>query len=179
MLRYEGGYPRPGGECKESFNEASADERASAKAFSTCPAERVKLRDQGGYFGRVEKCRDVANSRAARYLASCHSRVPLGWPRPSAALTARGPLFLDLQDLLYSGHRTAPMPKPHVRRELEHENVELRAALLEQWEEAHFDHCGRLPHAEGQHCMWPPPVVLGVTPNEAYEIQLRQGEECA
>jgi len=42
--------------------------------------------------------------------------------------------------------------------------VALREALQEQWEEAHFDHCGRL-NGPGdtclQHpCMWPKPKAL-------------------
>ena len=41
------------------------------------------------------------------------------------------------------------------------EVAELRAALLDQWVAAHFDHCGRLPHKPGARCHWPPPIVLG------------------
>jgi hypothetical protein len=36
----------------------------------------------------------------------------------------------------------------------------LAVELERQWEEAHFDHCGRWPHSEGQPCHWPRPDVL-------------------
>jgi hypothetical protein len=39
------------------------------------------------------------------------------------------------------------------------ENNALREALEEQWEEAHFDHCGRL-HGPDKPCMWPRPELL-------------------
>jgi hypothetical protein len=47
---------------------------------------------------------------------------------------------------------------------LERENHELREALYEQWEAAHFDHCGRWPHSpqHGPRCNWPPPPILGL-----------------
>lgn len=46
---------------------------------------------------------------------------------------------------------------------------ELRENLVEQWEEAHFDHCGRLDRQtgvclKGADCMWHRPRVLDEAP---------------
>lgn len=40
------------------------------------------------------------------------------------------------------------------------ENASLRKALLEQWQEAHYDHCGSWPHDPGHLCRWPKPPIL-------------------
>ena len=58
--------------------------------------------------------------------------------------------------------------RPEVTR-LRSENAALREALEKQWEEAHFDHCGRL-HGADKQCLWPRPKVLAETrgdPNAA------------
>jgi hypothetical protein len=44
---------------------------------------------------------------------------------------------------------------------LERENAALREELENQWEENHFEHCGRTwPHASAVDCMWPYPEIL-------------------
>jgi hypothetical protein len=49
---------------------------------------------------------------------------------------------------------------PRDRPDLERENELLRGALVEQWLDAHGDHCcERWPHPDI--CHWPPPPVLG------------------
>lgn len=55
---------------------------------------------------------------------------------------------------------TRPKRRTSELERLRAENEALRAALEEQWEEAHFDHCGRL-HGPEKTCMWPRPEVLG------------------
>jgi hypothetical protein len=97
MLRNQSRNPRPGGKREETFDEASADESAGAKALATRPAERVKFLDQPGDFGGVEEFRYVADSRATRYLASCHRSSSLRWSRPRQ-LALRGASLSDLQD---------------------------------------------------------------------------------
>lgn len=60
-------------------HETRPNERARTVSLASRPPERVKLRDQGWYFERIKKRRNVANSRAARYLARCHRRsLPCG-----------------------------------------------------------------------------------------------------
>lgn len=55
-------------------------------------------------------------------------------------------------------------PRDEIER-LERENALLREELWEQWEANHFEHCDReWPHAEGVHCSWPLPDVLGLGP---------------
>src|SRR5213078_3633870 len=66
-------HPRPGWEVEQSLDEASANESASAKALAPRPAKRLKLLNQSLDFGRIEEFRNVAYSRATRYLASCHA----------------------------------------------------------------------------------------------------------
>jgi len=93
MLCDQSRYPRPGGEREQTFDEASADERASTEALASGPAERVKFRDQGGYFGRIEEFRNVADGRATRYLASCHASY-LSCGHGLRRFQPRGGLFL-------------------------------------------------------------------------------------
>ena len=65
MLSDESRNPRPRWESKERFDEASADESASAKTLVTSRvAEGVEFRDQGCYFGRVKNLANVAYRRA-------------------------------------------------------------------------------------------------------------------
>jgi hypothetical protein len=45
---------------------------------------------------------------------------------------------------------------------------EALAALAEQWEAAHYDHCGHWPHGPGrEQCHWPPPAALGLPLGDA------------
>jgi hypothetical protein len=75
MFSDQSGYPRPGRKSEQTFDEASADERAGAKAFATSPvANRFNSGDQLAHFGRIEEFRNVADTRATRYLSSCHGR---------------------------------------------------------------------------------------------------------
>jgi hypothetical protein len=74
MLRDQSGRPRPRRESEQTFDEASANEGAGAKAFATAfVADRFNGGDQSGYFRRFENRTDVSNRRATRYLASCHA----------------------------------------------------------------------------------------------------------
>jgi hypothetical protein len=45
---------------------------------------------------------------------------------------------------------------------LDAENAELRAELANQWEENHFEHCGRRLHDFGEGCSWPKPSALAI-----------------
>jgi hypothetical protein len=48
----------------------------------------------------------------------------------------------------------------HGKRALRRENEQLRQALLEQWLDAHAEHCtNEYPHSGT--CHWQPPQVLG------------------
>ena len=58
-------------------------------------------RDQGGYFGRVEKSANVANSRATRYLARCHRSDASVGHAPGSANCA-GALFTVFPGLILS-----------------------------------------------------------------------------
>ena len=53
----------------------------------------------------------------------------------------------------------------------------LRYELVSQWEENHFEHCGRLPHQEGKACMWPYPLVLQTPTPTVVFSELLQGEK--
>ncbi len=47
-----------------------------------------------------------------------------------------------------------------MERDLEKENAELRAELLNQWEYNHAEHCSNdWPHP-GRDCQWPRPPIL-------------------
>src|SRR5712692_4537976 len=92
MLRDQRGDDRPGWDCVEGFDKASADESAGAKALAPRPAERLKFLDQGRDFGRVEEFRNVANSRATRYLSTCHWSYPSCGHAPGSSRFA-GALF--------------------------------------------------------------------------------------
>src|SRR5207247_2207342 len=70
MLRDQRGNARPRGEREQGLDEASADERAGAESLTPTAARRERV-DERRHFGGVEKFRNVANSRATRYLARC------------------------------------------------------------------------------------------------------------
>jgi hypothetical protein len=93
-------YPRPRGKCKESFDEASANESASAKALAPRPTERVQLNDQSCYFGRVEESANILYGRATRYLASCHGSYPSCGHAPGGCNLAGASFFRLLSQIL-------------------------------------------------------------------------------
>lgn len=69
---------------------------ASAVASAARPAQRLKLADQVGDFGRVEKVCDLSGGRLPWYRLACHSSVHLVWSRPRR-LQSRGGSLWDLQ----------------------------------------------------------------------------------
>jgi hypothetical protein len=77
------------GKSKQSLDEASADESASAKALVTSRVtQSFKLRDQSGYLGRIEEFCNVANSRATRCLAVAIEAHAFGGHAPGSATGA-------------------------------------------------------------------------------------------
>src|SRR5439155_9840520 len=72
MLSDQGRHKRPGRQPEQGLDEARSEKGTGAEASASCPAECVKLRDERREFRRVQKCCDVADDRATRYLASCH-----------------------------------------------------------------------------------------------------------
>lgn len=92
MLGDERRDARPGGEREQGLDEASAYERTGTEALAatTLRGERV---DERRYFGGVEECRNVANSRATRYLARCHWRSLSIGHAPGSANCAGALLF--------------------------------------------------------------------------------------
>jgi hypothetical protein len=108
MFRDQGGYPRPGWECKESFDKASADECAGSKPLAPSGiARRVNLIDQRGYFGGVEEFSNVPDRRATRYLASCHRSYPFGGHAPGSANCAGALLFGFAGQILFGASDVA------------------------------------------------------------------------
>jgi hypothetical protein len=94
MLRDQGCNPSPGREVEQTFDEARAEKRTSPIALATpCITERVKLGVEGCYFGGVQEIRYVADSRATRYLASCHASFLSCGQAPGSSRFA-GALFL-------------------------------------------------------------------------------------
>jgi hypothetical protein len=65
MLRDQLGHARPRRDRDrvQRFDQAGAKHRPSAVALPTRPAERIKLRDQRRYFGRVQNGRDFGCDR--------------------------------------------------------------------------------------------------------------------
>jgi hypothetical protein len=101
MILDQGRNARPCREAVESLDETGSDEGAGAVALaaSTPPPERVKLRDQGCYFGRIEKRRDFVNGRATRYLARCHTSYTSCGRAPGSS-KLRGGIFLGFAGLI-------------------------------------------------------------------------------
>ena len=90
MLRDQRRNPRPRGQGEQALDEARAHERAGTKALAPAHVARVKLRDQRGDFGRVEKFRNVAYSRATRYLLPSSASASARRARSSASCAFRG-----------------------------------------------------------------------------------------
>ena len=103
MICDQGRRTRPRREAVECLDERRPDQGAGAIAPATRPAERIQLRDQPSYFGRVEQRRDFTDGRATRYLSTCHSSPNLGLAGPREARTSRGPLFGFLEGNLQVG----------------------------------------------------------------------------
>jgi hypothetical protein len=99
MVFDKSGNPRPGGEAVESFDEASADESASAVTLATPGiAHSVDAFDQGGYFGRVQQGGKSQNRPPDALPCHLPQELHLLWSRPRR-FQPRGGLFcVDLQD---------------------------------------------------------------------------------
>lgn len=82
MLRDQVGHTRPGRQRVERLDEAGTEHRLSAVTLPARPAERVKLSDQGRYFGRIEDCGDLGRDRAPCYVRTCQASAYLSWSRP-------------------------------------------------------------------------------------------------
>ncbi len=69
MIFDKGRRARPRSEAVEALDQARPYEHPSAVPTASCPAESVKLLDQGGYFFGVEQFPNLRSSRTTRYLA--------------------------------------------------------------------------------------------------------------
>ena len=87
-------------EAKEAKRKKREDyrrrQRDDAEAwYDDEPAERVKLRDEGRDFGRVEKCCNVADGRATRYFSRCHrSAISFGHAPGGSAPSPRARVYM-------------------------------------------------------------------------------------
>jgi hypothetical protein len=98
MLSDQRGNARPRRKREESFHKAGPDERTRPEALAPS-AVRCQRVNQRGYFGRVEEFRNVANSRATRYLARCHRRS-LSCGRAPGSANFAGAYFLGFAGLI-------------------------------------------------------------------------------
>ena len=69
--------PRPGRECEQRFNEASANESAGAKALAPRPAKRVQFLDEGCYLEE----RTFPNKRLRNWQRKAANRDLFGHPQ--------------------------------------------------------------------------------------------------
>jgi hypothetical protein len=85
-----------------------------------------------------------------------------------AATTASGTVTIGTPEMVELGIAlkslaavcTTPDSQQALERVVDYLN-KLHRELATQWDENHFEHCGRLPHKDGQPCHWPQPDVLG------------------
>src|SRR5205823_4426104 len=109
MLSDQRGYECPGPQPEQALDVAGSEQGAAAVAFASCPAEGVKLRDQGRDFGGVEKCCDVADDRATRYLARCHRRYLSCGHAPGGTSLAGALLSVFAGETLTRGSDSKPL----------------------------------------------------------------------